>query len=369
MKKTAILLMLAAVSLMGCNGRGESSITGAYGSSMISGEVFLSGVSNSSPAGVEVSVRGTGMTAMLREDGRFAFASIPEGAQLDFRRAADGIEATLHLDATTGFVTVELQQAKATVTAKKSGRRRSAGRGGEKVYELEGLIRTAAAESIVVFTSKKEEVTIGLTPDTIIRKGQTLRTPADLTPDTRVHVKARFANDAYTAILVIVQNEDDGGEEIPPAVREYEGKVVSATAQELVVFTSKKQEVTFAITDDTVIRRGSATFNLAQVLIGMLVHVKASVNADGINTATVVIVQNTRVETTIEGTVASVDGSTLVVTTEDGDRTVQVTNSTQIRRGNKKVALSDVASGAKVKVEGTLVDATTIQGKKITLQD
>lgn len=372
MKRLLILLMLAAVGLLGCNRRGESPLTGAYGSAMISGEVFLTGVANTSPAGVQVSVRGTGMTATLGADGQFAFANVPEGALLDFRRTADDIDATLRLDASSGFVSVELQQGKATATAKKSGRRRAGARGGEKVHELEGLIRTAAADSIVVFTSHKQEVTIGLTADTIIRKGRTILTAADLTVDTRVHVKARFANDAYSAVLVIVQDDDDDGEEddgTPPAVREYEGRVVSATAQELVVFTSKKQEVKFVLTDETTIRRGSSTFNLAQILIGMLVHVKATANADGTNTAVLVIVQNTRVEAEIEGTVASVGGSSLVVTTADGDHTVLVSQSTQIRRSGKKIALSEVTVGATVEVEGTLVDATTIQAKKITLED
>ena len=367
MKKLLILMMLGAVGLLGCNGRGESPITGNYGSSMISGEVVVSGMANTSPAGVEVSVRGTGMTATLGADGQFAFANVPEGAQLDFRRAADGIEASLRVDPTSGFITIELQQNKAAATAKKS-RRRSGGKGGEKVYEFEGLIRSAAADSIVVYTSHKEEVTIGLAADTIIRHGQTILTPADLLVDTRVHVKARLANDAYTAVLVIVQNEDDGEEDdTPPAVREYEGKVVSMTATELVVFTSHKKEETFILTADTVIRKGSATFDLAQILIGMLVHVKATGNEDGTKTATLVIIQNTRVATQLEGTVASVDASGLVVTTATGDVTVQVSNSTQIRKAGKKIALSAVAVGDAVEVEGTQVDATTVAAKKITV--
>lgn len=372
MKKLLILMMLTAVGLTGCNSRGESTITGGYGSSMISGEVSLKGVSNTSPAGVEVSVRGTGMTAILGQDGQFAFANMPEGAVLDFHRAQDAIEASLTVDASAGFLAVELEQTKATATAKKSSsrRRRPGSGGGEKLHEIEGVIRTAAADSIVVYSSKKQEVTIALVPETIIRKGQTILTPADLTVDTRVHVKARFSADVYTAVVVIVQEEDEGeGEEPPPAAtREYEGRVTGATATELVVFTSKKEEVRFLITGETVIRKGSATFNLGQILIGMLVHVKATANADGTNTANLVIVQNTNVKVTAEGTVASIDGTSFVVTTADGDRTVKTSNSTQIRQGGKKVPFSAIAVGATVAVEGTLVDATTIAAKKVTLQ-
>lgn len=303
MKKVLILTMLAAAGLVGCSGRGESTVTGGgYGSSMISGEVHLAGVANTSPAGVQVSVRGTGMTATLGADGRFAFANMPEGAVLDFQRAEDSIEASLGLEPAASFVAVELRQASAVATtAKKTSRRRSGAGGGEKVYEFEGVIRTAAADSIVVYTSHKTEVTVGLVPETLIRKGHTaLTAAAALTVGTRVHVKARLANDLYTAVLVIVQNpgddEDDGVPPPPPAtVREYEGKVVSSTATELVVFTSKKVEVTFLITADTVIRKGSATMSLVQILNGMLVHVKATANADGTNTANLVIVQKTKV--------------------------------------------------------------------------
>jgi uncharacterized lipoprotein NlpE involved in copper resistance len=299
MKKALVLIVLAAVGLMGCNGRGESTVTGGYGSSMISGEVHLSGLANTSPEGVQVSVRGTGMTALLGADGRFAFANMPEGAVLDFQRASDAIEASLDLDGTASFVTVELQQARAVATtARKSGRRRSGAGGGEKLYEFEGLIRSAAAGSIVVSTSHKEEVTIALGAETTIRHGQTALTAAALTADTRVHVKARRAGEVYTAVLVIVQNREGEDDTPPPAgaVREYQGRVVAATADTLTVFTSKKEEVSFLITPGTEIRRNSAGFDLRQVLAGMLVHVKATANADGTKTATLVIVQNTKVK-------------------------------------------------------------------------
>lgn len=296
MKKVLVLMMLAAVGLVGCSRRGESMVTGSYGSSLISGEVYLAGVANASPSGVQVSVRGTGMTAVLGADGRFAFANVPEGAVLDFQRPSDAIDASLDLDGTASFVTVELRQTNAVATTpRKSGRRRAGAGGGEKLYEFEGVIRSAAPGSIVVSTSHKEEVTIGLAAETLIRKGQTSLAVPDLTVDTRVHVKARAANDAYTAVLVIVQGKG-GTEDVPPpgAVREYEGRVVTATTNSLTVFTSKKTEVSFLITPGTEIRRSSVGLNLAQVLQGMLVHVKATANADGTHTATLVIVQNTR---------------------------------------------------------------------------
>ncbi|HEV7241656.1 MAG TPA: DUF5666 domain-containing protein [Thermoanaerobaculia bacterium] len=200
--KRLLILTILGVALIGCSG--ESSITSTYGSSAISGEVIVTGITNTNPAGIEVSVRGTGMTAILGVDGQFAFANIPDGADLDFRRAEDGIDASIRVDASSGFVTVDL-------TARKA-RRRSGAKGGA---------------------------------------------PATGRP-----------------------------------VREYEGTVLRATARELVILTANKQEVTFILTADTVIRRNSTTFDLRQILVGLIVQVTAVPNADGTHTATLVVVRS-----------------------------------------------------------------------------
>ena len=194
------VVMLAVVMFAACNRR-ETAVSGTYGSGTLSGEVYLTGTTNSSPAGVRVGVRGTGMTTTLTESGQFLFAGVPDGAELDFTRAEDGIEASLRVEAGSGFVAVELS--KVTATAKKSRRR---GVSSTKIQEFEGLIRTAAADSIVMFTSKKAEVTIALAPETVIRKGNTPVLATDIQPGWRVHVKASTGTDGTkTAVLVIVQ--------------------------------------------------------------------------------------------------------------------------------------------------------------------
>jgi hypothetical protein len=360
------VVVLAVAMFAACNSRREAAVSGTYGSGTLSGEVYLTGTTNSSPAGVQVGVRGTGMTTTLTEDGQFAFASVPDGAELDFTRAEDGIEASLRVEAGSSFVAVELS--KVTATARKSRRR---GVSSTKIQEFEGLIRTAAADSIVMFTSKKAEVTIALTPETVIRKGNTTLTAADLAADMRVHVKATQQGELYTAVLVIVQNDGTGdGEGAPPAVTEYEGTVVSGGETELVVFTSHRQEVTFVVNADTVIRKGNTAVAAADIQPGWRVHVKATTSEDGTtNTATLIIVQDDRgEEVEISGTVASVGASSFVVTTATGDVTVEVSPATQIRKSGKRIALSDVAVGDVVEVEGNRVNETTIEAKKVTVE-
>jgi len=372
MKGTRLWVVVFAVAMLAaCNSRRESPTASSYGLEMLSGQVAMAGVDNGSPAGVEVTVRGTGMKQTLTESGEFLFAGVPDGAQLDFYRAADGIEASMKLDSRAGFVAVELTKTTATASTKKSRRRRGVGATREVVYEFEGVILTAAADNLTMFTSKKVEQEIALVPETIIRHGQTPIAPEDLAADMRVHVKAKKnAGDTYTAVVVIVQNDGSDDDEEGPAVKEYEGIVRSASATELVVFTSHQNEETFVVDGDTIIRKGNTVIAPEDILAGWRVHVRATSAEDGTKTASLVIVQNNPAEeVSLEGTVASVGPSSLVVTTADGDVTVEVSPSTQIRKSGKKIALSDIETGDEVEVEGTRVDATTVQAKKITVED
>lgn len=368
MKFKVWIASLVIVAAAACNGRHETP-TASYGQGVLAGEVVMSdGAGSTSPAGVEVGVRGTGMTVVLAEDGLFSFAGVPAGAELDFRRAGDGIEASLRVAQASDYVVVQLAKTTATASTKSKSKRRGSRGSRETVYEFEGTIVTAAPDSIVVFTSKKVEQAIAIAAGTIIRHGNQTLSPAALVAGMRVHVKATKSEDVYTAAVILVQRDDDGGEDAP-AVRQYEGTVRSASATELVVFTSHREEVTFVLNGATVIRKGNTAIAAADILVGTRVHVKATVAEDGTATATSVWVQNTRVEVSLEGIVASVGPSSLVVTTAGGDVTVQVSASTLIRRSGKKISLSAIQSGQTVEVEGTRIDATTVQAKKITVED
>ena len=289
MKRHSVLA-LAAVALFvlgACTGREHSSLTGAYGSAVVTGEVVMT--AGVSPAGVEVSVKGTGMSALLAEDGRFSFAGVPEEAELVFQRSSDGIDATMRIQS-AGHVIVDLAQSSA-----KPGRRRAAG---SKIYEFEGIITSASATEIVMDSSRQPGVVIALTPTTVIRHGNTPLTAADLVAGMRIHVKALKVGEGFSAVSIMVQNDgqdDDGDDEgEKPAVREYEGTVVSASATSLTIFSSKKVEETFVLDAATVIRKGNTPVAAADIQPGWRVHVKANTAADGTKTATLVIVQKNK---------------------------------------------------------------------------
>lgn len=366
-RQWVVVIAFLAVALAAC--RENRDVTGSYGSGMLAGTVVLSGI-DGTPEGVEVSVRDTGMVATLGADGRFAFAGVPEKAVLDFRRA-DGIQASLTVEGNGGgSIAVQLGRSEAKKSAAGRGNR------GKDKKEFEGLIRTASATEIVVATSRGEDVTIALNADTVIRKGNTILTPADLVADTRVHVRARKGEDgSYTALLVLVQREqgeDDGGDDDPPAaLRQYEGTIVSASATELVIFSSKKSEVTFAITGETVIRKGNTPVAPADLQPGQRVHVKALVAEGGAATAVEITLQNTRTPpatVSVSGDVVSVAGANINVATRTGQVTVQTDASTRIRKKGKAIAVSEIAAGDSVSAKGSRVSENTILATEVEVR-
>ena len=367
---TVVLIALVVLALGACQGE-HATVTGGYGTNVVSGEVSVTGVANTSPAGVQVSVRGTGMAMTLGADGRFTFVDVPSGAQLDFSRAEDGINASMAVEQNATAMSIALTQ----TTAKKSSKRRAGGKTTEKIYEFEGVIRAAAADSITVYTSHKEEVTIGLLAETVIRKGDAIVTPAELLVDTRVHVKAKSVSDAWQAVLVIVQKDDDGDDDGgvddgPAVVTEYEGTVRSSALGSLVVFTSHQQEVTFALTAATIIRKGNTPVLATDIHVGDRVHVKATTDATtNVATASQVIVQKTETKpgksAKISGAVLSVGTDSLSVQTSAGPVTVTVSATTKIEKDHTTITLAGIAVGDSVKAEGTKVDATTFAAKKI----
>ncbi len=358
------IIITALLVLGGCHNQ-ERSITGSYGNAVITGQVTMAGdAGNGSPAGVEISVGGTGMRAILGNDGRFTFAGVPDGAVLHLRRATDGIDATT--TAVAGFNAIELSK-----TAVTNGRHRSASAG----IEIEGSIKTASATSIVVTTESKGDVTVALTSTTVIRKGQTMVAPGDLQTGEQVHVKASFANSTYTALEVIVQN--DSGDNGTRTDVEIEGVISTPGTASIVVSTQSKGDFTVALTSTTIIRKGQTTVAPADLKVGDRVHVKATFS-NNTYTAIEVIVQdqgddgssNGSQAVTANGIVQSTGTTDMVVHRENGtDVTVQVNSQTVIRKYGKTIDFSAIQTGDQVECLGTAVDATTILARQIEVQD
>jgi len=220
-------LMIAIVAALSSCNRHESVLTGSYGGRVVAGQVVMaSEVADNSPAGVEVAVVGTGMSATLAADGHFLFAGVPDDVELTFRRA-DGIDVRTRVAAAPSLF-IELGK----TTASNSGRRRGVGQKDPKPsQEIEGVIQTAGADSIVVLDSHQQLDTVSINDATLIRKGNQTLLAADLKEGDRVHVKAMLKDDKLTALQIVVQNAgDDDDDDDREHGQEVEGLIVQDAA-------------------------------------------------------------------------------------------------------------------------------------------
>ena len=158
---------------------------------------------------------------------------------------------------------------------------------------------------------------------------------------------------------------------------QIEGVVTAASATSLTVHDSHGQDDVLAITDKTVIRKGSTTVAPADLATGMRVHVAASAD----KTALLVIVQDEKGEPgddhgnpgaqtmTANGTVKSVGADSLVVTTvPNGDVTVKVDANTIIRKQGAVIKLADLKAGDGVNTMGQRVDDHTELARQIEVR-
>ncbi len=267
--KAFILTIMVAAVLSSCS-RHETPVTGNYGGRVVSGQVVMaSDMTNGSPAGLEVSVVGTGMTATLGADGRFTFVGVPENAEMTFRRA-DGIDSRLRLSGPTNSLTVEVSANGVKETNSNGGgrRRASSKKDPGPSLQFEGtLVGAATADKLTIHDSHGNDVEITLTDTTLIRKGNETVAATDLKDGDRVHVKALNINGVLIAIQVIVQNpaEDDDDDEAGTTMT-ANGPVRSVNP--LVVFSQPKGEVTVNTDDKTIIRKQGQIITVDDIKVG-----------------------------------------------------------------------------------------------------
>jgi hypothetical protein len=259
MRITRIACLLTVIlALTAC--RGHEAITGSYGAEGVSGVVTMAtGMSNSNPAGVRVTVGGTGMSAVLATDGRFSFFGVPETADLIFSRG--DLNAHVRVTASPVPLLIELNSNAASV-----GRHRTAP--SVPLLEIEGVIGAITATGVTVHDSHNQDVTVKITTDTIIRKGDQTLQPADLHVGDHVHVQAKVSGDETTAVIITLQNPDGEDEGSSSQTMTANGTVKATGASELTVTTVPKGDVVVKVDGSTVIKKESDRIALTDIHVG-----------------------------------------------------------------------------------------------------
>jgi Cu/Ag efflux protein CusF len=148
--------------------------------------------------------------------------------------------------------------------------------------DLTGLIASISSGSISV-TAGGKTVVVKISSTTIIRRGSTTLSPADLKVGNPVEVKGQLNTDGSVAATLI--QVADTGTNHPPEPVSISGTVTAVSATSLTV-TAEGHSVTVALTSSTVVKNGDHTGSLSDLKTGQHVEVTANRQTDGSLVAT-----------------------------------------------------------------------------------
>ena len=172
---------------------------------------------------------------------------------------------------------------------------------------------------------------------------------------------------AVTGSTAVVVPRGHAGEEIEGLV-----SAVSAGAGTLTVLDQRLGAVVVKTTSTTILRHGQTTMTLSQIQVGMRVHVKALLQADGTYLATEIILQDENVggNRDVDGTVTSVNTMEMsfVVQSTGAPVTVKTDASTTFRNRGSSASFSSVTTGVMVEAEGVLQADGSILARSVTIE-
>ena len=175
------------------------------------------------------------------------------------------------------------------------------------------------------------------------------------------------------AVLLPIQAGGHEGAEIEGPVTANDGTTLTVNDQDL---------GPVAVTTDanTVIRHGNTVLNLADITVGMTVHVKAALQADGVTyLAGEILVQDENTgggsgggdnETELSGTVSALDcgAGTMVLTTDSGDVNVTFDANTVFKSKGQVLTCGDLAVGDDAEVDGALQTDGSVLAAKVSFE-
>lgn len=376
MKIRFAVVAMAILALVACER--ETPFTGSFGDGVVTGQVFLGGdLAGGSPAGIVASIPGTGMELTLAADGRFLFSGVPDDAEILFARASDGIAASYRIGRGTGDLAIEVTRS----SARRSRMRPVTAR----TTQLEGIVLEvdpgAEPPFISVNAAGKGNTVAVVNDETVIRQGNLTLTLADISEGDRVHIKAQPEGEAFIALVIMLQNDSDPGEELGRQETQLEGLILSVAEafDSLEIDAAGVGPTEVAITPETLIRKGNRLMTPDQLEEGWRIHVKASM-VDGVLTARLIIVQNMNgngggnggeqepPEVQLEGKIVSIEADLIVVDAAGkGETEAVIDGDTVIRKGNETLEWDDLKEGDLVHVKARR-DGETLIAREIKLQ-
>jgi hypothetical protein len=294
-----------------------------------------------------VSIVGTSISSGLDGAGRFNLKNVPAGdLQLQF---SGPISATLPVDGVqpTETISMVISISGSSVTLE------SEARSGGSEEQLEGKIQavppTTAAGSLKVAGR-----TVTTDGSTVIRKGETPMTLAELKVDYRVHVKGHSSGSNLVATQIIVQNtngdqideDDDDQQDSSASIHGTLNSIAGGSP----ALTLNVGGTTVRTSADTVVKRRGDVQTLAALKVGQDLHVIGTRQSDGSIDARHIEINDdaTGGEAEIQGSAGGVSGTCpLLSFNVNGYRVT--TTATTVFQG---ITCAAMKSGTKVTVKG-----------------
>ena len=359
MQKRFIFLAAALFALAACQGHERNSVTGSYGMSVLTGQVSMAAdMPNQSPAGVQMSVHGTGMMTVLAADGRFTFAGVPENAVLDFSRA--DVHASMAAPSSSGPLAIEL-----SANSAHGGKRHSSAP--PPWLQFEGTVKSVGTGTLTVTDVRKGDVTFTVDTSTVIMQGENKAVDlSTLKTGTQVHVMALMKGTTLTAVRIIVQDgTDNEGSGQQGTTMTANGTVTATGTGQITVHTEDEGDVVVKIDSTTIIRKQGTTITAADIKVGDQVNTLGTRIDAHTEQARQIEVRGIDQDNEVHGTVTAVGSSSITV----AGVMITVDTTTVIRKEGQVISLSDIKVGDKVEAEGTRVNATTLAAKQIQVED
>lgn len=161
---------------------------------------------------------------------------------------------------------------------------------------------------------------------------------------------------------------------------QLEGLITAISADSITVAdASRKMDVTAAIDDDTLIRKGHRKLTTDDLEVGDRVHVRARPEADGSLTAEEIKLQeddddgdddDRPAKKELEGLILAVSSDSITVNdASSGEQTAAITADTVIRKGNTSLTTDDLKPGDRVHVRAKVEDDDSLTAEEIKLQN
>ena len=208
----AVSFTLCALALLlapSCK-ESSSSPTSPAGSATVTGTVIRGGGTSGATAqgmeiglsGVSVTVTASGQSVTTDSSGNFTLTGVASGeVELQLKRSDFNIKVKITIPAgSTVAITISIVGSSAVVTPR--------GHAGE---EIEGLVQSVNAPSLVVLDNRLGIVMVKTDATTLIRRGDAAIPLSQIQTGMRVHVKAMLQTDGtYLATEVLLQDGSDG---------------------------------------------------------------------------------------------------------------------------------------------------------------